>query len=191
MAAGGGGAWKVAYADFVTAMMAFFLVMWIVGQDQKVRKSVADYFSDPMAGMDDGSGKKPMKSGSLIDAANNGKVVDAESVQLGRGSNAFGKTHHFSESTKMVHDWMVEDEKAFSRWKKEAKQQFEIAKWSEDVQRGSKAQTHVAARKLARQMEEELRLDIPKTMSEVHRRILLATLTKVNWQQIAEVMLDP
>jgi len=42
-----GGAWKVAYADFVTAMMAFFLVMWIVGQSQTVRASVAGYFRDP------------------------------------------------------------------------------------------------------------------------------------------------
>ena len=38
-----GGAWKVAYADFVTAMMAFFLVLWIVGQSQAVRNSVAGY----------------------------------------------------------------------------------------------------------------------------------------------------
>lgn len=42
-----GGAWKVAYADFVTAMMAFFLVMWIMGQSQTVRASVAGYFRDP------------------------------------------------------------------------------------------------------------------------------------------------
>ena len=42
-----GGAWKVAYADFVTAMMAFFLVMWLVGASPDVRKSVAGYFRDP------------------------------------------------------------------------------------------------------------------------------------------------
>lgn len=42
-----GGAWKVAYADFITALMAFFLVMWIVGQDQTVRTAVASYFRDP------------------------------------------------------------------------------------------------------------------------------------------------
>ena len=42
-----GGAWKVAYADFVTAMMAFFLVMWIVGLSQNVKESVAGYFQDP------------------------------------------------------------------------------------------------------------------------------------------------
>jgi chemotaxis protein MotB len=49
-----GGAWKVAYADFVTAMMAFFLVMWIVGQDEPVKLAVAKYFEDPI-GMDQGS----------------------------------------------------------------------------------------------------------------------------------------
>lgn len=42
-----GGAWKVAYADFVTAMMAFFLVMWIVGSSPQVKKSVATYFREP------------------------------------------------------------------------------------------------------------------------------------------------
>jgi chemotaxis protein MotB len=42
-----GGAWKVAYADFVTAMMAFFLVMWIVGQSQAVKAGVAGYFRNP------------------------------------------------------------------------------------------------------------------------------------------------
>lgn len=41
-----GGAWKVAYADFVTAMMAFFLLMWLLGAtNEKQRKALADYFS--------------------------------------------------------------------------------------------------------------------------------------------------
>jgi chemotaxis protein MotB len=44
-----GGAWKVAYADFVTAMMAFFLVMWLVGQSKAVKAGVAGYFRDPGA----------------------------------------------------------------------------------------------------------------------------------------------
>lgn len=47
-----GGAWKVAYADFVTAMMAFFLVMWIVGMDQDVKAAVAGYFKDPQGFME-------------------------------------------------------------------------------------------------------------------------------------------
>ena len=43
-----GGAWKVAYADFVTAMMAFFMVMWIMGMDQPTREVIAGYFRDPV-----------------------------------------------------------------------------------------------------------------------------------------------
>lgn len=42
-----GGAWKVAYADFVTALMAFFLVMWLVNQSQSVKAAVGNYFRDP------------------------------------------------------------------------------------------------------------------------------------------------
>lgn len=47
MAGKGGGAWKVAYADFVTAMMAFFLVMWITSQSEPVREAVAQHFREP------------------------------------------------------------------------------------------------------------------------------------------------
>ena len=42
-----GGAWKVAYADFVTAMMALFIVLWMMNASQKVKASVSSYFSDP------------------------------------------------------------------------------------------------------------------------------------------------
>ncbi len=44
-----GGAWKVAYADFVTAMMAFFIVMWILASSEQVKQQVAAYFQDPGA----------------------------------------------------------------------------------------------------------------------------------------------
>ena len=53
-----GGAWKVAYADFVTAMMAFFLVMWLVGQAPEVKAGVGAYFRDPGA-FDGGKGVLP------------------------------------------------------------------------------------------------------------------------------------
>jgi chemotaxis protein MotB len=42
-----GGAWKVAYADFVTAMMAFFLVMWLINTSPQVKSNLASYFRDP------------------------------------------------------------------------------------------------------------------------------------------------
>jgi|SRR5579872_1653127 len=47
-----GGAWKVAYADFVTAMMALFIVLWLLNTSDKVKKAVSSYFKDPT-----GSGK--------------------------------------------------------------------------------------------------------------------------------------
>jgi len=47
-----GGAWKVAYADFVTAMMAFFLVMWLVNQSDAVKQAVQGYFQDPVGFME-------------------------------------------------------------------------------------------------------------------------------------------
>jgi chemotaxis protein MotB len=42
-----GGAWKVAYADFVTAMMALFIVLWLLSSSNEVQKAVAGYFRDP------------------------------------------------------------------------------------------------------------------------------------------------
>jgi chemotaxis protein MotB len=42
-----GGAWKVAYADFVTAMMALFIVLWILGQGEEVQTAVSSYFRNP------------------------------------------------------------------------------------------------------------------------------------------------
>jgi chemotaxis protein MotB len=49
-----GGAWKVAYADFVTAMMALFIVLWLLTSNQKVQQAVGGYFRDPV-----GRGKQP------------------------------------------------------------------------------------------------------------------------------------
>jgi chemotaxis protein MotB len=44
-----GGAWKVAYADFVTAMMALFIVLWLLASSEQVKKAVASYFIDPQS----------------------------------------------------------------------------------------------------------------------------------------------
>ena len=44
-----GGAWKVAYADFVTAMMALFIVLWLMNSSKKIQEAVGGYFKDPKA----------------------------------------------------------------------------------------------------------------------------------------------
>src|SRR3954451_23761221 len=42
-----GGAWKVAYADFVTAMMALFIVLWLMSADEKVKEAISAFFNNP------------------------------------------------------------------------------------------------------------------------------------------------
>jgi chemotaxis protein MotB len=65
--AGKGGAWKVAYADFVTAMMALFMVLWISSQDQKILIATSRYFQNPF--------NSPLQAGS--------GVLDKESKEIG------------------------------------------------------------------------------------------------------------
>jgi chemotaxis protein MotB len=56
---GGGGSWKVAYADFVTAMMALFLVLWITSQDKKIKDAIELTFKHPFL-------KGPRQSSGII-----------------------------------------------------------------------------------------------------------------------------
>jgi chemotaxis protein MotB len=66
-----GGAWKVAYADFVTAMMAFFLLMWLLGAtNEKQRKALADYFAPTLITQkQDSAGGKGFFGGDSIVSA--------------------------------------------------------------------------------------------------------------------------
>ncbi|MFM5954945.1 MAG: flagellar motor protein MotB [Novosphingobium sp.] len=68
-----GGAWKVAYADFVTAMMAFFLLLWLLGATtEKQRKGIADYFTPTLVKLKEGSaGSNGMLGGSSITDVDN------------------------------------------------------------------------------------------------------------------------
>lgn len=66
-----GGAWKVAYADFVTAMMAFFLMLWLLGSsDDEKRKGIADYFSATYAIQSDSSGGDGLFGGESLSREN-------------------------------------------------------------------------------------------------------------------------
>ena len=62
-----GGAWKVAYADFVTAMMAFFLLLWLLNVTTDVQKrGIADYFEPTIALKSDSSGAGGMLGGAVL-----------------------------------------------------------------------------------------------------------------------------
>jgi chemotaxis protein MotB len=67
-----GGAWKVAYADFVTAMMSLFIVLWLMNTSEKVRQAVAGYFNDP-------SGKSTM-TGTDQSGSSDSLALDAKNI---------------------------------------------------------------------------------------------------------------
>jgi len=69
-----GGAWKVAYADFVTAMMALFIVLWLLNTNKPVREAIAGYFKDPA-----GTGEK---KGTLLSGT--GETVVATKDDMGK-----------------------------------------------------------------------------------------------------------
>ena len=72
-----GGAWKVAYADFITALMAFFLVMWLVSQDQVIKDNIQGYFNDPAnwGKLKDG-GKSILKGSNTILGGSGGMPIE-------------------------------------------------------------------------------------------------------------------
>lgn len=80
-----GGAWKIAYADFVTAMMAFFLLMWLLGSTTKGElQGISDYFRTPLrvalsGGSGSGDATSPLASGG-------GDMTRRDSMQMQRGA---------------------------------------------------------------------------------------------------------
>ncbi|MEI7457643.1 MAG: flagellar motor protein MotB, partial [Nitrosomonadales bacterium] len=86
-----GGAWKIAYADFVTAMMAFFLLMWLLGSTTKGDlKGISDYFQTPlkvamMGGDGSGNSNSPISGGGR-------DLTRSESMQMKQGALPERKT---------------------------------------------------------------------------------------------------
>ncbi|MDD5028814.1 MAG: flagellar motor protein MotB [Rhodoferax sp.] len=83
-----GGAWKIAYADFVTAMMAFFLLMWLLGSTSEGdKKGLSDYFQSPLkVAMQGGSGSGA--SQSIISGGGNDLTQTAGQAKRGDGADA-------------------------------------------------------------------------------------------------------
>jgi flagellar motor protein MotB len=190
MAAKGGGSWKVAYADFVTAMMAFFLVMWICGQDQKIKRSVSDYFSDPLGSTQSGSAKKPNRSGSTYEDINSGNVPLEEHVAQGRGRRSFSENRRPGQATKVVADWIHHDKQASAYWQRQAKDQLEAARWSKEVKENRSTAEKTATRLLTAQLQEELAREIPAKTGGIHREMLNEIIQQINWTEIAEDLIE-
>src|SRR5437867_4409292 len=78
-----GGAWKVAYADFVTAMMALFLVLWLASQDEKIKEAVQRSFTNPFASLTKESvGIIPNKDAKATAQDRSGNFDSSSAVEL-------------------------------------------------------------------------------------------------------------
>ncbi|MEN3372922.1 flagellar motor protein MotB [Dechloromonas sp. ZS-1] len=92
-----GGAWKIAYADFVTAMMAFFLLMWLLGSTAKGDlQGIAEFFQNPLkvareGGSGSGDASSVLKGG--------GKDLTRQSGQVKRGEVDTEKKTYFAKET--------------------------------------------------------------------------------------------
>jgi len=91
-----GGAWKVAYADFVTAMMALFIVLWLLNTKPPVREAIAGYFNDP-------SGTKG-KSGSSQSGTGENLTISQDNVKelKDKLEKAFEKMPNFEQIKKQI-----------------------------------------------------------------------------------------
>ncbi|HET7535389.1 MAG TPA: flagellar motor protein MotB [Candidatus Didemnitutus sp.] len=86
--AGGGGAWKVAYADFVTAMMALFMVLWISAQDKKILVATSRYFQSPFSSpFSEHAGVMPNNKDSNQDSTTSKKKEENPAAEQAKSSN--------------------------------------------------------------------------------------------------------
>jgi len=71
-----GGSWKVAYADFVTAMMALFLTLWLTSQDEKIKEAVQRSFTNPFSSLTkESTGIIPQKDTPAASANRSGNSI--------------------------------------------------------------------------------------------------------------------
>ncbi|MEQ1516852.1 MAG: flagellar motor protein MotB [Usitatibacteraceae bacterium] len=104
-----GGAWKIAYADFVTAMMAFFLLMWLLGSTSKGELSgIAEYFNNPLkvamgGGSGSGDSSSLLKGGGTDLTRANGQVKkgDIEAKKRTINLQALRADHRRMEAERM------------------------------------------------------------------------------------------
>jgi len=181
---GGGGSWKVAYADFVTAMMAFFLVMWIGAQDQKIKQAVANYFVDPS-----GAARTPSKTGSTFESMTYGAVAHEDKVAMGQGRNFYTERGEASKPTKKINDYFAHDPKVLGYWKEQAARQRDAAAQAAEVVEGKNTATQIATRALAKQMQSEMSQGVVRLKDPLHQDLLIGAINEVNWQELAEDMM--
>ena len=90
-----GGAWKVAYADFVTAMMALFMVLWITAQDKEILLATSRYFKQPFNALTD-------RSVGVMQGKNGGSIGNDKTRSTASAANLSFMNALASELSKML-----------------------------------------------------------------------------------------
>jgi chemotaxis protein MotB len=191
VAKGGGGSWKVAYADFVTAMMAFFMVMWLTSQDQKIKESVARYFISPIGVSETGASNRPNRTGAVFGNPQAGEMPNSEAVNLGHGRVSHTEpTDVRSSATKVVSDWLHKKSEKDSYWQNETQAARDRAKMSKDLLKKPGSVDDVAKQQLSAVMRERISRTVQSERSELSQELLSQILAEVNWTELAEDMLS-
>jgi len=145
-----GGSWKVAYADFVTAMMAFFLLMWLMGAaSQQQKAAISEYFRNPSAEI----GTSPNPSPSAVQGPGG---ASTSVIDLGGGAPLAAEQNSISDALEKVSDDAPEQEPAERSTEQVAEQRFR-----ERIEDMLKELTELAARsEVLRQYQDQLLFDI-------------------------------
>ncbi len=159
-----GGAWKVAYADFVTAMMAFFLLMWLLNATtEEQRRGIADYFDPKIPISKNSSGGNGMFGGDSVFSqeklAQNGLGGSGKKAAVGRSDK---ERLEAAESEDVWRKGHPEAEKIGSSQKGKSKKQSKAEKTEAEIKRRIRAS---GGKGLERQVQfkmtdEGLRIDI-------------------------------
>lgn len=187
---GGGGAWKVAYADFVTAMMAFFLVMWISSQDQKLKEAVANYFVDPMGYYTVGTSNRQGGTGAIMEGSGVGTVPNGSKQTVGRGRMAQTDNGTMAYVTKTVSDWVLSDGEWYEQFRQLATQAREEAARSYEVVVDKANPDDVAVSLLASKIRQQIAAKAPDP-DGLYGDLIQDALETVQWHEIADEVLSP
>jgi chemotaxis protein MotB len=186
MAGKGGGAWKVAYADFVTAMMAFFLVMWLVTQDRKVKDAVARYFTDPVGFYQIGSSKSPSQAGAMFDSETHGQVPGKKYQITGTGRGAHIDRGQGEIETAAISAWITSNPDKAAYWTAQAKRQRDAASQSQMVKDKVITVEEATRIQLAKQIEREMIEQLPADIDPLYKELVKTSMEYVDWRAVAD-----
>jgi flagellar motor protein MotB len=172
-------------------MMAFFLVMWLVSQDRKVKQAVSRYFSDPVGFMATGSSTSPSKAGAMFDSQTHGDVPGSDGRLIGRGRGSHADRGQGVAETRAVSEWLLGDESQAEYWKEQVAERRLEARASAAAQPEQTTDIDEVVRgQLAQQIRDELIAQMPEDLPPHYQELLFSAMGQVDFEGLAEECLS-